>query len=124
MVFADAIFSYLNYTDSTDNWATWSPPLPLSLPDAPPRFNVNHGTLIMPPGGLDLATRITKAGPDHVQIAFHGTPGDYYRLSTSTNLASWTHSDIIPPPSGNPITRTLPTSGNPRQFWRIERLLP
>lgn len=124
MIYADAIHSYLNYTDSTNNWATWSAPQPVALPDAPPGFTVNHGTVIIPPGGLDLGTGITTAGPGQVQIAFQATTGDHYRLSTSTDFTAWTPAEIIPPSTNSPVTRTLPISGIGRQFWRLERLLP
>ncbi|MBE2179400.1 MAG: family 43 glycosylhydrolase [Chthoniobacterales bacterium] len=124
MIYADVIYSFLSYIDSTNNWATWSAPQPVTLPGAPTNFTVNHGTLIVPPGGLDLDARIATAGAGHVQIAFQATEGDHYRLSTSTNLSAWTTAEIIPPAASNPVIRTLPTSGSERQFWRLERLLP
>lgn len=124
MIYADAIHSYLNYTDSTDDWATWSTPQPVSLPGAPQGFTVNHGTLIIPPGGLELDARIAAAGPGQIQIAFQATAGDHYRLSTSTNLAAWTPSEIIISPTSTTVTRTWPPLGHGRQFWRIERLAP
>lgn len=124
MIYADVIYSFLSYIDSTNNWATWSAPQPVTLPGAPTNFPVNHGTLIIPPGGLDLDAGIATAGAGHVQISFQATEGDHYRLSTSTNLSAWTPAEIIPPAASNPVIRTLPTSGSECQFWRLERLLP
>jgi hypothetical protein len=124
MIYADAIFSYLNYTDSTDNWATWSAPQRVMLPGAPTNFTVNHGTLIMPPGGLELGTAITSLGAGQFALTFQATAGDSYRLSTSTNLASWAPSMILGPTTNGPASQTIQTSGERQRFWRLERLLP
>ncbi len=124
MIFADAIYSYLNSTDSTNNWATWSPAVPLSLPGAPTNFTVNHGTLIMPPGGLELGLEITAQGAGQFTLSFQATTGDQYRLHTSTNLASWTPTTILGPTTNGPAAHTIQTSGEDKQFYRLERLVP
>ncbi len=124
MIYADAIFSYLNYTDSTDNWATWSPPVRVTLPGAPTNFTVNHGTLIMPPGGLELDTAITAQGAGQFALTFQATAGDSYRLVTSTNLTAWSPSTILSPATNGPAGHIIQTSGEDRRFWRLERMLP
>ena len=124
MIYADAIFSYLNYTDSTDNWATWSAPQRVMLPGAPTNFTVNHGTLIMPPGGLEAGLAVSPQGAGQFALTFQATAGDSYRLSTSTNLASWAPSMILGPTTNGPASQTIQTSGERQRFWRLERLLP
>ena len=124
MIYADAIFSYLNYTDSTNNWATWSPPARVALPGAPTNFTVNHGTLIMPPGGLEAGLAVSPQGAGQFSLTFHATEGDSYRLATSTNLAAWAPSMILGPATNGPAAQTIQTSGEEKRFWRLERMLP
>jgi hypothetical protein len=124
MIFADAIYSYLSYTDSTNNWTTWSTPQRLGLPGAPTNFTVNHGTLLLPPGGLDLGTTLTAQGGGQFNLNFHATTGDSYRLSTSTNLASWTPVTTLGPGTNGPAAQTITAGGEDRRFWRLGRLLP
>jgi hypothetical protein len=124
MIYADAIFSYLNHTDSTNNWATWSPPARVTLPGAPTNFTVNHGTLIMPPGGLEAGLAVSPQGAGQFNLTFHATEGDSYRLATSTNLAAWAPSMILGPTTNGPASQTIQTSGEEKRFWRLERLLP
>lgn len=124
MIYADAINSYLSYIDSTNNWQTWTPPQPLSLPGAPTNFTVNHGTVIIPPGGLELGLTATVQEAAQINLSFHATENDHYRLSTSTNLLlNWTPSEIIGPTTNGLASLPMETSGE-RQFWRLERLVP
>lgn len=124
MIYADAIFSYLNYTDSTNNWATWSAPQPVTLPGAPTNFTVNHGTLIMPPGGLEADLRVQPAGAGTWNLSFNATAGDHYRLSTSTNLTDWTPDALLGPTAAGRASHPAGPGGFDRTFWRLERLPP
>lgn len=124
MIYADAIRSYLSYIDSTNNWQTWTPPQQLSLPDAPTNFTVNHGTLIIPPGGLELDLKATTQEAGQINLNFNATENDHYRLSTRTNLLlNWHPSTIIGPTTNGPVSLQIETSGT-KQFWRLERLTP
>ena len=124
MIYADAIYSYLNYTDSTNNWATWTPPQRVTIPGAPTNFTVNHGTLIIPPGGLELDASVSARGPGLFDLSFRATSGDRYRLSASTDLVTWNPSTVIGPTTNGPVMQTINAGSAANQFWRLERLLP
>ncbi len=123
MIYADAIYSFLNYTDSTNNWATWSPPQPISLPDTPTNSTVNHGTVIIPPGGLELETTLRAQSAGVLSLGFRATSGDFYRLWGSSNLLSWNPDALFGPTTDGPVSQQIET-GASKQFWRLERLPP
>lgn len=127
MIYADAIYSYLSYTDSTDNWATWSAPTPLRFPEfagSPDQLRINHGTMIMAPGGLDLDVRIESPSPSQQQLVFQATANDQYRLWSSTNLVSWQEDQVLSSTTAGAYAHPLPNSGDLRQFWNLQRLTP
>jgi len=124
MIFADAIYSHLSYTDSTNDWQTWTPPQQLSLPGSPTNFTVNHGTVIIPPGGLESGLTITTQDATLFDFRFNATDGDHYRFSTSTNLIHWVPDSIIGPTTNGPVSLQIEAGAIPKQFWRLERLLP
>lgn len=124
MFFADQIYSFLSYTDSTDNWQTWSPSVPVSIPGAPGNFTVNHGTLIMPPGGLDLDQQLTKDNSNSLHLSFRTTAGDHYQVLASTNLHSWEPIDTLSATNPGDLSYPLGNAVLDKCFWRIERLVP
>ena len=123
MLFADAIYSYLNYTDSTNNWATWSTPVRVTVPGAPTNFTVNHGTLITPPGGLHADLRATWNSSTGAGLTFQGMAGDTYRIHASTNLIDWSPVETLTAATNGSVTRPILPSGGP-QFRYVERLAP
>lgn len=124
MIYADAIGSFLSYTDSTNNWQSWSLPQPVSMPGAPTNFTVNHGTLVIPQGGLELGTSITARSSGGFDLRFTATLGDLYRLRTTTDLSNWSTSRLIGPTVEGEVVEPVGTNGSARQFWRLERLIP
>ena len=94
------------------------------MPDAPSGFTVNHGTLIIPPGGLDLRLQVGKEPDGQIMLQFEATAGDTYRLHNSTNLTTWTPGNLIPPAPAGPVTVIPEPASATKGFWLIERLLP
>ncbi|MBJ7258073.1 MAG: hypothetical protein JHD33_00925 [Chthoniobacterales bacterium] len=124
MFFADQLYSFVSYIDSTNNWATWTPAVKVSLSGAPTNFTVNHGTVIMPPGGLELNAALTAKSAGGFDLTFRATAGDSYRLSASTNLQDWSNANSIGPTPEGPVVQSLQADSAKRTFWRLERLLP
>lgn len=124
MFFADQLYSFLSYIDSTNNWQTWTTPQQVSLPGAPTNFTVNHGTVIIPPGGLELGTTLTAQSSSAFNLEFRATAGDSYRLWSSTNLVSWNPAALIGPTTNGPASQQIETGAATKQFWRLERLIP
>jgi len=124
MVFADAINSFLSYADSTNNWQTWSPPEKVIVAGAPTNFTINHGTLLVPPGGLELAASLSSRAGGGFDLHFDSTFGDFYRISTSTNLDQWIPERLVGPTEQGRELQQLEATNSSKRFWRIERLQP
>lgn len=124
MIYADAINSFLSYTDSTNNWHSWSSPQPVSLPGAPTNFTVNHGTLFIPPGGLELGTSLRARPGGGFDIRFNAQSGDLYRLWTATDFANWSATKLLGPAGAGETIEPVETGVAAKQFWRLERLIP
>ena len=124
MFFADQIYSFLSYIDSTNDWQNWTPPHRVSLPGAPTNFTVNHGTVIIPPGGLDLGITLTAQTQGIFNLRFQATAGDFYRLLSSTNLISWNPAELIGPTTNGPSSQLIEAGAASKQFWRLERVQP
>lgn len=124
MIFADAIYSYVSYTDSTNNWTTWTTPQRVGLPGAPTNFTVNHGTLLLPPGGWDAGLEIARSGPNPAQVSFLATGQDRYQVLSGTNLSTWTTEGVVVPAAGRHTVAPASAEEAGQRFWRIVRLLP
>jgi len=130
LYFADQIYSYLSYVDSTNNWATWSLPQQLPLPDSPPPsqqlprgYTLNHGTVLIPPGGMDLEHRVSVQEGE-MSLSFYAEAGDTYNIAQSSNLTNWTPLTTVSPTNTGSVVQPLNVGTNTKQFWRVERLLP
>jgi hypothetical protein len=115
--FANAITSTMYFTESANDWATWTPPALLQSDVV-----FNHGTVVFNPALPAFKASVETVGASQRRIRFPGVNKNGYQIETSPDLQTWSAYGPVLQGTGGEVAVDHDTGGAERLFYRVQWL--